>query len=262
MLSCRFAAHPKTNYYLVLMNAVAPEFHALSAYGIGFIAVVVAIYFVRLFASGSSVLKVRLTAGVVSVMTISAILALTGVMSRLDLTPPPMAVMIALVLTGSLALGFSRFGARAAVDVPLMALIGLQIFRLPLELVMHSAARAGVMPHALSYSGYNFDIITGIGALLIFSMLRAGKSVPRIVIWIWNLIGIYCLLAIAMIAIATSPMVHALGAEPHHLNTWVLFFPYVWLPVVLVTIAMISHIVITRKLLRTSNVENVQAPIV
>jgi hypothetical protein len=31
-------------------------------------------------------------------------------------------------------------------------------------------------------------------------------------------------------------------------NTWVLFFPYVWLPVVLVTIAVCAHVVITRRL--------------
>jgi len=43
--------------------------------------------------------------------------------------------------------------------------------------------------------------------------------------------------------------VRAFGDEPQNLNTWVLYFPYVWLPVVLVTIALSSHIIITRKLL-------------
>ena len=59
----------------------------------------------------------------------------------------------------------------------------------------------------------------------------------------------FCLLVIAIIAVATSPVVRAFGDEAENLNTWVLFFPYVWLPVVLVTIAVSGHIVIPRKLL-------------
>ena len=44
-------------------------------------------------------------------------------------------------------------------------------------------------------------------------------------------------------------MVRAFGDDPRHVNTWVLFFPYVWLPAVLVTIALAGHIVLTRALL-------------
>jgi hypothetical protein len=40
--------------------------------------------------------------------------------------------------------------AAPLVRLPLAALVGFQAFRLPLELVMHEAARAGVMPSLLS----------------------------------------------------------------------------------------------------------------
>ena len=52
----------------------------------------------------------------------------------------------------------------------------------------------------------------------------------------------------SFIAIASSPMVGLWGGPPH-VNTWVLFVPYVWLPVILVTAAVFGHIVITRALL-------------
>lgn len=100
------------------------------------------------------------------------------------------------------------------------------------------------MPVQLSYSGYNFDIFTGLGAILLVSLMRCKADLSKIVIWIWNIWGMYCLLAITI-----SPMVRAFGDDPANLNTWVLFFPYVWLPVVLVTIAISGHIIITRKLL-------------
>ena len=57
------------------------------------------------------------------------------------------------------------FGRRFADKLPLVALIGFQAFRLPLELVMHRAAAAGIMPNVMMFTGYNFDIVTGATAL-------------------------------------------------------------------------------------------------
>ena len=53
---------------------------------------------------------------------------------------------------------------------------------------------------------------------------------------------------IAVIAVASSPMVRFFGDDPRHVNTWVLYFPYVWLPVVLVTVAIAGHVMVTRAL--------------
>lgn len=228
-----------------------PIYDTLAAYGIGSIAVVVALIFTGFIVGRKrSGLFIGVLASVVGIMALSAVLAATGLLSDADAPFPPMGVMILLVLALSIRGGLGPLGTHMVADVPLVWLVGLQMFRLPLELVMHHAATVGIMPNALSYTGYNFDIVTGIGAVLLFTALKAGVKVPAVVIWIWNLIGIYCLVAITIIAIATSPMVHALGTDPSNLNTWVLYFPYVWLPVVLVTIAIISHIVITRIMLR------------
>jgi hypothetical protein len=104
------------------------------------------------------------------------------------------------------------------------------------------------MPPEMSYSGYNLDIVTGAAALALALLLRAGVGVPRAVVWIWNLWGLWCLAVITVVAVASSPMVRAFGDDPQHLNTWVLFFPYVWLPAVLVTVALAGHFVVTRAL--------------
>lgn len=48
-------------------------------------------------------------------------------------------------------------------------------------------------------------------------------------------------------------MVRAFGEDPRHLNTWVLFFPYIWLPTVLVVVAMVGHVVVSRALLATAS---------
>ena len=232
---------------------IAPAaFDALAAYGIGGLAVAVAAAFVLLFSRGRPARRLALSAATAVVMAGSAAAASSGLLARFDRLPPPMLVMIVAVFATGFAVGLSRTGADAAAEVPLAALVGLQAFRLPLELVMHRAATLGIMPVELSYSGYNFDIVTGLGAALLAAAMQAGWRVPRSVIWAWNVWGFWCLAVIAVIAVTTSPMVRLFGDEPRHLNTWVLFFPYVWLPVVLVTVALAGHITVTRALRRGS----------
>jgi hypothetical protein len=228
----------------------APAYDAISAWGITIIAVVTAAVFVWMFSLSRPRRAAILGAAVIAVMSLSAYLASIGLLSRFDRFPPPMFVMIVAVFSIGIGLGCSRIGRLVADHVPLSQLIGLQMFRLPLELVMHRAGELGIMPPELSYSGYNFDIVTGTGACLLFVLMRARFAVPESALWGWNVWGAWCLLVIAGIAVTTSPVVRLFGDDPRHVNTWVLFFPYVWLPVVLVTIAVAGHIVIARALMR------------
>lgn len=230
----------------------APPFDGVVAFGIGGLAVVMAWIFVRLLTTGRAIWRSRLLAGTVVVMGVTGLLASSGHLSRFDVRPPPMALLIVSVFAMSFGLGFSAVGSHAARTVPLASLVGLQSFRLPLELVMHRAYVVGIMPVELSYSGYNFDIVTGLGAALLWLLYRRGVQVPRWLVWVWNAWGWWSLAVITFIAVTTSPMVHMFGTDPGHLNTWVLYFPYVWLPAVLVTIALAGHVAITRALLRTS----------
>ena len=234
------------------VSIVPPEWDWIAAYGIGGIAVVVAIAWVVLFSLGNGRRALVISPIAVVVMAVSAFAALSGKLSRFDSFPPPMLVMMFSVFAMALAFGFSRFGRDGASNISFIALIGLQAFRLPLELVMHHASTVGIMPVELSFSGYNFDIVTGAGALTIFGLLKSGRTVAPGVLWAWNIWGLFCLVVITIIAITTSPIVRLFGDDPNHLNTWVLYFPYVWLPVVLVTIAISGHIVIRRKLLLKS----------
>ncbi len=230
------------------IHIASPAFDAVAAYGIGGLGVLVAAAFVMLFSRRRPARRLGLAIGTVIVMSASAAAAWTGLLSRFDRVPPPMALMIAGVLAMGLALGLSRLGGDAAREVPLAHLIGLQAFRLPLELVMHRACTLGIMPPELSYSGYNFDIVTGLGAALLYLAITSQWSVPRLVLWAWNLWGFWCLAVIFGIAVTTSPMVRLFGDDPRHVNTWVLFFPYVWLPVVMVTVAIAGHVTVARAL--------------
>jgi len=231
------------------MFAPAPVFDALTAAGISALTFAVSarvVWISRRF--------VPATAGRAAValggwIVFTGALAASGLLARTDLVPPPAALLIVSVLTLAIATGLSPAGGALAAAVPLRMLVGLQAFRMPLEVVMHRAAGLGIMPPELSYSGYNLDIVTGASALALALAMRAGIAVPRALVWAWNLWGLWCLAVIATIAVATSPMVRAFGDDPRHVNTWVLHLPYVWLPAVLVFIALAGHVVTTRALL-------------
>lgn len=232
------------------MPVAPPPFDPVVAWGIGVLACVVAVLWIGILARGGAASPSSLVFWTGLVMAGSAVAAWYGLLARFDRTPPPMAILMPTVFAIALATGLSSLGRATAANVPLATLVGLQAFRLPLELVMHRAATVGVMPPELSYSGYNFDIATGAVALVLYIAMRVGVAVPRVALWVWNLWGMACLVVITVVAVLSSPMVLAFGNDPRHVNAWVLFFPYVWLPVVLVTIAMAGHIIVTRALLR------------
>jgi hypothetical protein len=191
------------------------------------------------------------TIATMSWLVLTGLLAVSGILARLDLRPPPVAPFMASVIALSFAWALSPFGARLARGLPVWVMIAAQSFRLPLELVMHQAAREEVMPMQLSFSlsgtGYNFDIVVGMLALPV-GWLVAVRQAPLWLPRVWNLLGFGTLGMIAFIAIATSPMVHAFGTAPNVLNTWVMHFPFVWLPAGPVVFALGSHIVIARAL--------------
>lgn len=230
--------------------ATPPAFDAIVAAGIAGLALGVAALVLLIWRRHRPGSARRAAVVVATWLALSGALAASGALARLDLRPPPAALLIATVLGLAITIGLSRAGGALADAVPLATLVSLQAFRLPLELVMHRAATLGIMPPELSYSGYNFDIVTGTTACALAVLMATGTRVPRAVLVAWNIWGLGCLAAIAAIAVAASPMVRAFGDDPRHVNTWVLHVPYVWLPTVLVVVALAGHIVIARKLRR------------
>jgi hypothetical protein len=234
---------------------MAPQASLVVWLGILLIAVVMAALFVvaggvaaRRLGEPSGPVVARAAMGVVAWLGFSAALALSGVLSRWDVRPPPMAVIFLGTISLGIGIGVSNFGRRLSRGLPLVALVLAQGFRFPLEIVMHQAALEGVMPVQMSYSGYNFDIVTGISAIAIAALLARGKA-PRWLLFAWSAYGLSCLVVIAVVALAAMPLIHAFGTAPEQLNTWVAYFPFVWLPASLVTLAITGHIVVLRKLL-------------
>lgn len=226
-----------------------PLCDALTYWGMIALVVIVGTIFLKFCFRAAPNKKEVITLTAFILLTIPVVLAGTGILRVLDTTPPPSMLLPPYILGISALIGFSKFGKSLSTSNSIIAFACLSAFRFPLEMLMHHAADVGIMTQLFSYSGYNYDIITGILATIILILVLMKKTPPRALIWTWNIVGILCLVAIFALAIMSSPVVHAFGESPDVLNTWVLYFPYVWLPTFLVIIAMLSHICVTRALL-------------
>jgi hypothetical protein len=176
------------------------------------------------------------------------VLAKAGVLAHFESRPPPLFGVMIVALLGTALIGRSAIGERLVRGLPLWLLVGSQSFRLPLELVMHRAATTGTMPVEMSFSGYNFDILTGVFAVVVAIGLKRG-SFGRRVTSVWNNVGLVLLLGINVIALLATPVFHAFG--PGHLNLWIADPPFVLLPTFLVPSALLGHILVFRALRRT-----------
>ena len=179
-------------------------------------------------------------------------LAASGVLAQWERRPPPFILVAASIGVLGIVIARSSVGDRLARGLPLASLVGLQAFRLPLELLMHQTAVAGVMPEQMSYSGRNFDIITGITALLLAIGLRTGRP-PQSLVMAWNVMGLILLANIVTVAILSTPQFAVFGSTPDRVNTFVTRVPYVLLPTVMVLAAWAGHLIVFRAMRRGGN---------
>jgi hypothetical protein len=99
------------------------------------------------------------------------------------------------------------------------------------------------MPEYMSYSGRNFDIVTGAGAFLVAALILAGRGGRRLAA-AWNVLGLALLINVVTVAILGTPRFRYFGED--QLNVWVTHPPYVWLPAVMVLAALAGHLIIFR----------------
>ena len=171
------------------------------------------------------------------------IVAESGVLRQWDAMPPPFALLVVATLVLAAVMSFSAYGARLARGLPIGLLVAVQGFRLPLELAMHAMYERGIMPVQMSYSGRNFDILTGLSAFVVAWLARTGRGGRRLVV-AWNIMGLTLLVNIVTVAILSTPRFRYFGDD--QLNVWVTYPPFVWLPAVMVLAAFAGHFIIFR----------------
>lgn len=181
--------------------------------------------------------------GTAAWMALTWLVADRGTFREWNRIPPSLAVLVVLIVIIAARLTMGGVGRRLATHIPLWLLVGVQAFRFPLELAMHALAERGIMPAHMSYSGRNFDILTGISAILVAALVATGRG-GRTLVLAWNLAGLALLVNIVGVALLSTPIFALFG--PDRLNVFVTYPPFVWLPAVMVLAALTGHLIVFR----------------
>jgi hypothetical protein len=193
---------------------------------------------------------IRTALGVGAWLAFTGALAGTGVLAHFESFPPRMMPLLGLGFVLTIALACSRFGKRLAESLPLAWIVGYQGFRVAVEIMLHRASVEGVIGEQMTWSGLNFDVVSGITGLALGLWLwrrTEGQPTPRALLWAWNLLGLGLLLTIVSIAIMSFPGPLSRFDGPP--NVWVTTVPFVWLPTIMVTAALFGHLLLARRLL-------------
>lgn len=183
-----------------------------------------------------------------------AVLALGGFYLKTDSIPPllPLFGIFPALLTIILLFIFARkdFISR----LPLKTLTILHVIRIPVEIVLLWLFQAGQIPQLMTFEGRNFDILSGLTAPIIFWLAFRGGKINRPLLIVWNFFALGLLINIVVTAILSFPFPFQQLAFDQP-NRAVLYFPFVWLPTIIVPVVLFSHLASLWNLFRNDKIK-------
>ena len=202
--------------------------------------VTVGLFFYAIYRAGLDSLPAKFLFGFVCVWLVAtAILAYNGFFQDFDAVPPltfAVGVWPFLALTLIYLLFFRRFVDR----MPLTVLTLIHVIRIPVELCLLWLYQSGQIPVEMTFEGRNFDILSGISAPIIYFLAFRGERANRWLLFVWNLAALLLLANIVTIAVLAFPSpFQMIGLNQP--NIGVTYFPFIWLPAVIVPIVFFCH---------------------
>lgn len=162
---------------------------------------------------------------------------------------PPRLVLFGLFPALLTIILFFIFARKSFIEkLPLKTLTILHIVRIPVEIVLFWLFEQNLIPQLMTFEGRNFDL-SGLTAPLVYLIAFRNGKTNRTLLIIWNLFALGLLFNIVINAILSFPFPFQQFAFDQP-NRAVLYFPYVWLPTVIVPIVLFSHLISLWQLLR------------
>ena len=129
-------------------------------------------------------------------------------------------------------------------------LTAIHLVRIPVELTLWWLFQAAYVPKLMTFEAGNIDILSGLSAA--FMLLLAFRPKPkRKLLIIWNILGLLLLANIMVRAVLSIPNSFQQIAFEQP-NIAISFFPFVFLPSLIVPIVLFSHVISLRKLSQAS----------
>ena len=181
-------------------------------------------------------------------LAIQSVIALTGFYTETDSLPPRFILLIGPALL-FIAILFISSSGRLFIDrLDNSMLTLLHAVRIPVEIVLLWLSIYKTIPELMTFEGRNPDILSGISALVIYFLMFRLKKYNRTVLLIWNFICLGLLINIVVIAILSAPFVFQRFAFDQP-NIALMYFPYIWLPAIVVPLVLLAHLSSIRQLL-------------
>lgn len=135
-------------------------------------------------------------------------------------------------------------GRQTATAFPLSLLLGLQTFRVVVELFLHQLWHDGLIPRMLTFSGANLDIYVGASAP-VFAWVAMRGCAGRSVVLGWNVLSLLVLANVVVRAILSAPgPLNLIHAEVPDLMIGT--FPFTYIPGFFVPLAVVLHVLAIR----------------
>jgi hypothetical protein len=178
-----------------------------------------------------------------------SVLAVNGYFMDRKATPPNVAVPV-MIFMSVIALSFLIPAFRRAIDsLSLETLTWLHIVRIPIEFCLYWLFLEKQVPESMTFSGINFDILSGLTAPLIAWAYFRKEMLKPSALLVWNFLCLGLLFVVVIRAVGAVPSPGQLW-DFQQPNFAVLHFPFVWLPGFIVPLVFWSHLIAIRRLTR------------
>lgn len=121
-------------------------------------------------------------------------------------------------------------------------LLAIHLIRIPVEMMLFFCFQKGLIPQAMTFEGWNWDILSALSVIFVLIWVVRKKRDIQLIKY-WNIFAFVLLLNIVIIALLSAPSpIQLLSLD--HPNKMVLEFPYVGLPGIIVPIVLLSHLLL------------------
>jgi hypothetical protein len=185
-------------------------------------------------------------------LTYIIILSRSGILNDFSLPPRvPLFIVIPAVVIIILLTGGKNF-KKILQQTPRHMPVYMQSFRIVVELLIYGAFLDGVFPEKATFKGLNYDILSGISALVVAFLYQKGRLSDKVIL-IWNVAA----LLILALTVYSFVSVYYFGDHVEAAgSTDFVKMPYLLLAAVLLPIAVFLHVFSLRQLLQYQNTFN------
>jgi hypothetical protein len=183
------------------------------------------------------------------VMVIEAAIGLTGFFTVTDVMPPRLLILLVAPMLFIVFLFSTENGRRFIDGFDMKQLTALQAIRILVEIILFQLFIYKAMPVLMTFEGRNMDIISGLTTPLVYYFVWVKKTWNRSILLVWNIVCLVILTFTVSVAILSAPTpFQQFGFNQP--TVAILYFPFVWLPGIIVPIVYFSHLISIRRLLR------------